>query len=926
MIIHFFRKIFSEKIGLFTFFFFSYQFLFLHTFVYTQLSERIDVVAKPITSFQSLNTFPKISSDGNGGFWAVYRSKRNNSSVDLLYAQRVSPDGKRIPVADGVQVASSTVTQYEHQVISDRMGGIFVVWQEKKEGVDFFQIYAQHINSKGESLWGRRGILITDSEYSQSKVQMISDPDVGLLIFWQEERGSNFGKDIFGQRINKIGKISWGRSGKPIVRARGNQQNIKLVNGKSKVFFIIWEDDNPNEENRIMAQRINSEGELQWPNYGIVISGKECINSKSPSVCSDHSGGFLCTYQSMKIGEHHNDIYVTRVNSSSDIIFSRAVCEAEEEQNEPNVILDDYKIIVYWKDYRNGKADIYTQKVTFVQGKVGWVQNGKLLVSDVQNRTNLQIIIPPDTSDRLIIFENQLDGKDIFAGTIHYLNYEVKSGEAFPIANFSGDQYDFQLQIDDSKKGLWIVWVDDLLGYHNTIRFKYLSFGKKKSYGKKEKDFRGDNLMLSHESAIAAVDNPYMAPGKFDDLYIAWEDYRNGKKNADIYMQRYNSKGLPMWQTNGIPICGAPGEQSTPKLLPTKSGVFVVWGDRRNNDDDLYIQFVDSLGKTSFPIFGLPLVTKPRTQNSVHMCELNDERIFITWTDARNFNELGFDIYFQLVDKSGNFYYRKDGVPVDLEKSYQTSGTLIPDKKGGTYLFWMDERYGPYQILGQHFSPYAKKIWTLPALEVCLQSQHQRFPKSTSLSNGDAIVAWNDDRNGNLNTKVYFQRIDSAGKFLFDPKGVAVCGATGRQSSVEVLSDNLNGFVTAWLDQRDEKSTGYNIYAQRFYMDGERLWKTEGVQLGEYLTSNNHYHMVPGKNCNLLITWSQFISDFEIKSFWVEADLDSGEILRHAIVDVEGSIQTKPYIYQFENQKVAILWLAKVKNKFNEMLKISFFN
>ena len=80
---------------------------------------------------------------------------------------------------------------------------------------------------------------------------------------------------------------------------------------------------------------------------------------------------------------------------------------------------------------------------------------------------------------------------------------------------------------------------------------------------------------------------------------IAWQDNRNF---ADIYAQRLDVSGTPLWTANGVGVCTLGGGtiQQNPALVPNGFGGAVIsWGDTRPSSAGfcIYAQGVSSTGQ-----------------------------------------------------------------------------------------------------------------------------------------------------------------------------------------------------------------------------------------------------------------------------------------------------------------------------------------
>jgi len=116
--------------------------------------------------------------------------------------------------------------------------------------------------------------------------------------------------------------------------------------------------------------------------------------------------------------------------------------------------------------------------------------------------------------------------------------------------------------------------------------------------------------------------------------------------------------------------------------------------------------------------------------------------------------------------------------------------------------------------------------WLHDGVILCTASGDQYFPVIVSDGEGGAIVTWNDGRGGS--NDIYAQRVDASGAVQWTANGVALCTATGGQSSPTIVSDGAGGAVVTWEDYR---SANTDIYAQRVNASGAVQWTANGVAL-----------------------------------------------------------------------------------------------
>lgn len=103
---------------------------------------------------------------------------------------------------------------------------------------------------------------------------------------------------------------------------------------------------------------------------------------------------------------------------------------------------------------------------------------------------------------------------------------------------------------------------------------------------------------------------------------------------------------------------------------------------------------------------------------------------------------------------------------------------------------------------------------------------------------GGAFMVWEDRRHGNSLSRIYAQRLDSAGRRLWQNgtgnyNGVPVsrlsASAAGAQTRPRLVSDGSGGALVIWLDTRNSTTTGSDIYAQRLGTDGAIGWTSDAI-------------------------------------------------------------------------------------------------
>ncbi len=303
-------------------------------------------------------TDPQICSDGAGGAIITWDDSR---SAGGIYAQKILSSGGVQWTADGKLICS--ITASNPQICSDGAGGAIITWVDTRFGD--MDIFAQKILTNGSIQWTTNGEIISTASLEQNNPQICSDGAGGAIITWQDmETGPTF--DIYAQRISSIGNIQWVPNGTAICTEIDWQQTPQICSDGAGGAIITWNDYRPAADCDIYAQKILTNGSIQWTTNGTAICTAYNIQG-SPQICSDGAGGAIITWKDYR-APTNIDIYTQKINSSGSLQWTadgKAICTVSENQDSPQICSDGAGgAIITWSDYRSGNNyDIYAQKI-----------------------------------------------------------------------------------------------------------------------------------------------------------------------------------------------------------------------------------------------------------------------------------------------------------------------------------------------------------------------------------------------------------------------------------------------------------------------------------------------------------------------------------------------------------------------------------
>jgi predicted lipoprotein with Yx(FWY)xxD motif len=344
-------------------------------------------------------------------------------------------------------------------------------------------------------------------------------------------------------------------------------------------------------------------------------------------------------------------------------------------------------------------------------------------------------------------------------------------------------------------------------------------------------------------------------------VIVTWADQRSG--DYDIYAQRIDSNGMPLWTMDGVVVCSFYEDQLEPDIISDGTGgAVIVWNDNWTVVYwDIYAQRLDANGTVLWAAFGVPICEATETQAQADITADGTGGAIIAWKDERN-ALTDADMYAQriMIDATGTIRWTTDGVAICTASGWQQSPDLVPDLEGGAIIVWEDNRGLSLSIYAQRIDSLGVVQWATDGIMVHqVEIDYHAQEDITPDGSGGVIVAWSDRRNGVGNNDIFAQRIDQDGNWQWVYSGVPVCTAAGDQGLTKIAPDDQGGYYIAW---KDERYGAADIYAQRLRDDGVTLWPNDGVDVCAY----DEEQLILGTEADGLggavVVWTDFRSGY----------------------------------------------------------------
>lgn len=422
------------------------------------------------------------------------------------------------------------------------------------------------------------------------------------------------------------------------------QNQVQLVKTADGNFIILWVDERRGifpgfswKYRDIYGQKINANGEIQWQEDGIPIvvgSSDELLFERQTDVraTSDGGSGVIFSWTDASGGGNQNDrVRINRIDGNGNKLWGPrgTVLQSGDSGCNASICSDQEQgAFVIWQ---YGSFRLYYPRAK--AARIGPNGNWITFYGSISS----------------------LGGADGEGSSVEYPVVKTSftlSGEA--IAGW-----------EDDRNGPYHGW--------RALRVQKLSGGLHWGAGGLRVSLPNDNI----NNIVSYCDIVSDGSG---GLIAFWVDSRNG--NPDIFAQRVDSVGHLLWTNEGVCICNASGEQRNLMAVSDNAGgAVIVWVDRRNNIDQIFVQRIGPDGSILWQENGVLIGngTMPQIINSM------DGNYFVFWKSSNN------TLYAQKIDNSGIRWWKEGGVQVnnsnfdEFKLAVDNDGVIVVWSNGNVY-------------------------------------------------------------------------------------------------------------------------------------------------------------------------------------------------------------------------------------------------
>lgn len=317
-------------------------------------------------------------------------------------------------------------------------------------------------------------------------------------------------------------------------------------------------------------------------------------------------------------------------------------------------------------------------------------------------------------------------------------------------------------------------------------------------------------------------------------IYVFWLDHRNGTSQIarDVYGQHFDADGYALWEEDGRMILNHSNQIKWFRASRIFNDEIIIgWITSTTSEpDSLYVQRLDEDG---MKVWTNDLAVANTLANPIYILGLYGFHII--------HDNSGYCISIGTVyygGSSGNRITRfsSDGVltgpyygePEGTQYNFGSSGLeSCFDANDNVYLYYSSGNGSGANLLCLKVDIAGDTVWGPLNVLTGTNGLSYQF-KGISDENGITFV-WQGTGDGGSNTNIYARRLNTDGSFAWSGSTTTICAADGEQGIFDCKKSGENYYIT-WSDGRPGTEPGnYDIYAQKFDINGNVAWAENGI-------------------------------------------------------------------------------------------------
>jgi hypothetical protein len=344
-----------------------------------------------------------------------------------------------------------------------------------------------------------------------------------------------------------------------------------------------------------------------------------------------------------------------------------------------------------------------------------------------------------------------------------------------------------------------------------------------------------DDAEINNEIYASAGEEtlPKIAADTEGNTFIAFHSNNSG--NYDVLLAYVDKDGYPIWE-NVLVVSDHPQQSWISDFdmkMDNNGNAVIAFSDIRNGNPEIYAYKISPQGDFLWGSDGIACSGTPEPEYEPRLCVTDDNNVFITFIHPR---ETAPDqMVITAIDPEGNKLLGEGGLlytpenEADYASPYviAAGNDVIVVYSLSTGVFWSPDRL----MYALKIDATGEELWTEPAVvSEALGITGYTLLEIIPDKQGGVFISWHDDRDSDMISSSFVQHINTTGDATLGEAGTEVATQPGyhRFDPKLVLSDSSQQEVMVFWRQTNSGQSEAGLFGQRLNSSGERVWEENG--------------------------------------------------------------------------------------------------
>jgi hypothetical protein len=365
----------------------------------------------------------------------------------------------------GNRVSFSEYDERQPKIVDSGDGHAIIAYIDEIYSVEFGYtadlVMVQRVDRRGDRRWDPDGVMCNSpGDKNSYYIEAVTDGDGGAIVAWTIDQ-THSNTDIYIQRVDRDGNILWTSGGIPVAISAYEEKDIALCEDGAGGAFIVWRDDRTGTY-ELYLQAFTNNGYSRFPSTGMAVSTTSSYQYQ-PRLALAGTGTVIIMWKDYRSG--NEDLYAQAIDTTGTRIWGtdEAVCTEPSNQTDHNIAGDGAGgAIAVWRDYRNGKSDIFAQRL-LLSGGAYWVADGYDVCTHSFAKLGPLGVARDDAGGAYFTWSDYRSDIDLYAQRLGMGGKKYWPVDGIPVCAVNGHVGEITL-LPDGAGGVFVTWIDRRTG------------------------------------------------------------------------------------------------------------------------------------------------------------------------------------------------------------------------------------------------------------------------------------------------------------------------------------------------------------------------------------------------------------------------------------------------------------------------------